>query len=112
MITLANPFSDSAGAPANTALSFKLKAGTIINPVTTAAITAIQVETRTPAASGAYLADVGSISNPFTLTPGEMASADISSSPDTAYTEATQTISMTTAHPYPANAKIVITLPS
>lgn len=111
-MTVTNPFTDPSGSPANSALSFKLASGTIVNPITTAEIGAAQFETRTPASTGEYFVDTGSISNPFTLTTGEMTTASISASPDTAYTSSTHTISMTSGHPYPANAKILITLPS
>ena len=70
IVTVQSPFSSANGAAANTQLIFKLAAGTITNPITTAAITATTVETRTPASDGQYLVDSGSISNPFTLTAG------------------------------------------
>lgn len=41
-----------------------------------------------------------------------MGTVTVTPNPKTAYTSATYTISMTSAHPYPALSKIVITLPS
>lgn len=111
-MTVQNPFSSSNGGPANAQLIFKLATGTIVNPVTTAAITTVTVETRTPASDGQYLVDSGTISNPFTLTAGQMGTVTVIPDPATAYTSATYTFSITSGHPYPDLSKLTITLPS